>query len=109
MASSLEFVQYAAGQLGEAGEISWKRMFGEYGLYCDGIFFAVICDNCLFVKLTVAGAAAFPQLPHQPPYEGARPYLLVEELDDREWLARLVRCTCAALPAPGARRRRSRM
>ena len=52
MASSLEFVEYAAGQLAGAGEITWKRMFGEYGLYCNGLFFAVICDNQLFVKMT---------------------------------------------------------
>ena len=41
MASSLEFVQYAADQLSDAGTISYRKMFGEYGLYCDGKFLAV--------------------------------------------------------------------
>ena len=54
MASSLEFVEYAAEQLKEAGEIRWKRMFGEFGLYCDGVFFAAVCGSCLLVKLTGA-------------------------------------------------------
>ena len=46
MASHKAFVDYITEQLGGAGEIRAKPMFGEYGLYCDGQFFAVICDPC---------------------------------------------------------------
>ena len=42
MASSEEFVCYVCGQLADAGKITCKRMFGEYGLWCDGKFFATI-------------------------------------------------------------------
>ena len=38
MASSIEFVQYAAEQMSDVGEITYRKMFGEYGLYCGGIF-----------------------------------------------------------------------
>ena len=51
MASHQDFVDYVAEQLREAGIIRSRKMFGEYGLYCDGIFFAVICDNQFFVKV----------------------------------------------------------
>ena len=78
MASSLEFVEYAAGQLAGAGEITWKRMFGEYGLYCNGLFFAVICDNQLFVKMTEAGLQLAPDLPQAQPYNGAKNHFLLE-------------------------------
>ena len=70
MASHKAFVDYITEQLGGAGEIRAKTMFGEYGLYCDGQFFAVICEDQLFLKCTPQGEAAFPHLPKAPPYPG---------------------------------------
>ena len=52
MASKIEFVEYVADQLRDAGTITYKKMFGEYGLYCDGKIFAVVCKDQLFVKIT---------------------------------------------------------
>ena len=66
MASHPDFVDYVAEQLREAGTIRSRKMFGEYGLYCDDVFFAVICDDQLFVKITPQGEAAFPALPKAP-------------------------------------------
>ena len=56
---------------GRPGPSAAGKMFGEYGLYCDGVFFAVICGDQFFVKVTPAGEAAFPNLPKAPPYEEA--------------------------------------
>ena len=70
MASHQDFVDYVAEQLREAGAIRSRKMFGEYGLYCDGVFFAVICDDQFFVKVTPAGEAAFPHLPKARPMRG---------------------------------------
>ena len=107
MASSKEFVDYVAGQLQGAGSIRSRRMFGEWGLFCDGVFFAVICGNQFFVKITPAGEAAFPGLSKAPPYEGARDYFLVEEVDDPDQMARLARLTCEALGSdPRGKRRK---
>ena len=102
MASHREFVEFISEQLKEAGCIRARPMFGEYGLYCDGMFFAVICDDQLFVKPTPQGEAAFPQLPKEPPY------LLAEDVDDREGLTRLVQVTCEALRAQSVRKRRKK-
>lgn len=60
MASHQDFVDYVAEQLAEAGTIRSRKMFGEYGLYCNEVFFAVICDDQLFVKVTPAGRRPFP-------------------------------------------------
>lgn len=100
MASHQDFVDYVAEQLREAGAIRSRKMFGEYGLFCDGIFFAVICGDQLFVKATPEGEAAFPDLPKAPPYEGARDYLWVEDVDDRDTMTALTRLTCLALQDP---------
>lgn len=105
MASRLEFVEYVVEQLSEAGTIRWKRMFGEFGLYCDGIYFACVCDDRLLVKQTDAGRALLPAGKTDLPYPGAKPMLLIEELDDRAFLARLARATCAELPPPKARKK----
>lgn len=51
MASSKEFVEYAMEQLRDVGLVSYRKMFGEYGWYCDGKFLGVICDDQLFVKI----------------------------------------------------------
>ena len=67
MASHQDFVDYVAEQLRESGTIRSRKMFGEYGLYCDDIFFAVICDDQLFIKITPAGEAAFPTCPRFRP------------------------------------------
>lgn len=97
MASHRDFVDYVAEQLGETGAIRSRKMFGEYGLYCDDVLFAVICDDQLFVKVTPEGEAAFPDLPKAPPYEGAKESFLVEDVEDRERLAALTRITSQAL------------
>ena len=103
MASSEEFVRYVCGQLADAGKITCKRMFGEYGLWCDGKFFATIEDNMLCPKITDAGRAMLPDAEIVEPHQGAF-FLNVAELDDRAFLAELVRRTCAELPGPGPRR-----
>ena len=106
MASHPDFVDFVADQLREAGTIRSRKMFGEYGLYCDGVFFAVICDDQFFVKITPEGQAAFPDLPKAPPYEGARDSFLVEDVEDREQMTALVRITCEALKVRPKKKRR---
>lgn len=99
MASSLEFVQYVCGQMALAASVSYRPMFGEYGLFAEGKFFAVICDNQLFFKPTDAGRAAF-SLPESSPHEGAAPYLFLEEPEDAALVSQITRVTLDALPFP---------
>ena len=106
MASSLEFTRYVAEQLSSAGEITWKKMFGEYGLYCDGKLFANVSDDQLFIKITEAGRSLFPGLREAPPYPGAKEYFLIENVDDRDFLTALTLITCQALPEAKKNRRK---
>ena len=55
MASHADFVQYIADQCSGAGEIVTKKMFGDYGIYCNGKIFGLICDDCFYLKPTEAG------------------------------------------------------
>ena len=97
MASHPDFVDYVTEQLQQAGTIRAKKMFGEYGLYCDEVFFAMVCEDQLFLKITPLGEAAFPALPKAPPHEGAKEAFLIEDLEDRALLTALTQATCQAL------------
>ena len=106
MASSLSYVEFTAEQMREAGTITWRRMFGEYGLYCDGKYFGCVCDDRLLVKITPAGEALLPDCPRGIPYEGGGEMLL-PDVENREVLTELVRATCAALPERQPRKKSS--
>jgi TfoX/Sxy family transcriptional regulator of competence genes len=101
MASNQNFVDYVVGQIQNAGEITAKKMFGEYALYSDRKMVALICDNKLFVKPTIAGRAFIGKVVEAPPYEGAKPSFLIEEkVEDTAWLSELIRISAKELPAP---------
>ena len=86
MASKIEFVEFVADQLRQAGDINYKKMFGEYGLYCNGKIFAVICEDQLFIKITESGRNLCPELSEAPPYQGAKNYFLVEDVENQQLL-----------------------
>ena len=100
MASSPDVVEYICFQLRHAGDISFRKMFGDYGLYCGRTFFGLVCDNQLYVKITEPGLKMFPQQEQGCPYPGARPHFLVTELDNDRILSSLVRETCSVLAVP---------
>ena len=105
MASNVDFVQYVVEQCAEAGEIVAKKMFGDYGIYCNVKIFGLICDDCFYVKPTEAGRLVLREVVMRPPYEGAKPYFYVADVDDRVYLSRLVKVTCDALPEPETKRK----
>jgi TfoX/Sxy family transcriptional regulator of competence genes len=107
MASDLDFVEYVVDQIEHAGVVSFRKMFGEYAVYCQGKVVALICDNQLFLRPTAAGRAFIGDVVEAPPYPGAKlSFLIDEQLDDRDWFSRLIRLTEKELPAPKARKKK---
>ena len=100
MASKLELVEYIADQISGAGSIRYRKMFGEYGLYCDERIIGLVCDNQLFLKITDDVKQAYPSLPEAAPYDGAKNHFRIEDLDDWERLTDIVIRTANALPMP---------
>ena len=85
MASDQNFVDFVVGQIENAGVITARKMFGEYGIYADGKLFGVICDNKLFVKPTKSGREFIGDVVEAAPYEGAPLRFMIEdEIEDRE-------------------------
>ena len=106
MASNSDLVQYIAEQCSGAGEIVTRKMFGDYGIYCDGKIFGLICDDCLYIKPTEAGRQMLRSLDLRPPYNGAKDHFFIAEVDDRDYLSALVAATCRELPMPKPKRKK---
>ena len=99
MATDPSFAVYVAEQGQGAGEVVAKRMFGEYGLYVDGTFVGMLCDDQCFLKPTDEVRALLAAVDLAPPYPGAKPHLrLGVELEDPTRFAELLARTAAALP-----------
>ena len=109
MASDQEFVDFVLDQIENAGEITAKKMFGEYGIFSNGKIFALVCDNKLFIKPTRSGRAFIKDVVEAPPYPGAKPSFLIEDkIEDREWLSELVRISLKELPEPKPKKRKKK-
>jgi len=106
MASNADFVQYIADQCSGAGEISVKKMFGDYGIYCDGKIFGLVCDDCFYLKPTEAGRALLRTVQLCSPYDGAKDYFLIADVDDRDYLSALVSETLKYLPEPKPKKKK---
>lgn len=102
MGTRAETMEFLADQLGALPNIRYRKMFGEYGLYCDEKVVAFICDDELFVKPTDAGRAYIGEPDEAPAYPGSKLYFRVsgDRWEDREWLTGLIDATAAVLPTP---------
>lgn len=107
MPSDQKFVDFIIDQIKNSGEITAKKMFGEYGIYADGKIFGLICDNKLFFKPTESGRKFIGNVVEKPPYEGAKPSFLIEEkIEDGDWLSKLVQISLMELPDPKPKRKK---
>ncbi len=98
MASKQSSADFVVDQLSPLGEITAKKMFGEFGLYCNGTFFGLICDDHCFIKPTEAGRQFIRDPLEAAPYPNAKPHFLVDDhLDNGPWMCDLVRTTTIAL------------
>lgn len=104
MASTIEYTEFIVSQLQGAGMITYKKLFGEYGLWRQGKFFGTVEDNQFYVKITRAGQTLLPDAEPVAPHGGEPGMYRVEELEDRDFLAKLVVETCAELPEPRPRK-----
>ena len=101
MASEQKFVDFIINQIDFLDHVTYKKMFGEYGLYFNDKLFALVCDNKLFIKPTEYVRVYINDVVEASPYPGAKPSFLIEKkLDDREWLQKLVKITVDELPEP---------
>ena len=100
MASSKEYLDFILGQLSALEDITYRAMMGEYVIYYKGKIVGGIYDDRFLVKPVKAAIAYMPAAVYELPYEGAKEMLLVDEVDDSEYLTGLFETMYDELPKP---------
>ena len=100
MASSKDYLDYILDQLSGLDDISYRTMMGEYIIYYRGQVVGGIYDDRFLVKPTKSAAAMMPNADVELPYEGAKGMLLVDNVDNKDFLRELLETMYEELPAP---------
>ena len=98
MATSKEYLIFIEEQLSGVEGITYRQMMGEYIVYYNGRIAAYICDNRFLVKPVPAAVAMLPGAIYEPPYEGAKDMILVENVDDSNLMKKLFYAIYDELP-----------
>jgi len=106
MASSKDYLEFILDQLSPLDEITYRAMMREYILYYRGKIVGGIYDDRLLVKSTKASNALIPNPTLEPPYEGAKEMILVEDVDSSEFLVQLFEDMYDELPAPKPKKKK---
>ena len=106
MASSQGYLQFVLEQLSELNEISYRAMMGEFILYYRGKIVGGIYDDRLLVKPVKSAIAYMKNPSYQLPYDGAKEMLLVDNIDNKEYLAGLFNVMYDELPAPTVKKKK---
>lgn len=106
MASSKEFVNFVLEQLSGLEQVSSRAMMGEYIIYYKERIVGGIYDNRFLVKPVDSALALMPDAPWELPYEGAKKMLMVENLDDRDFLEKLLKEMYDELPLPKKKKKK---
>ncbi|MFR7820561.1 TfoX/Sxy family protein [Candidatus Pseudoruminococcus sp.] len=106
MASSKEYLQFILEQLSSLEEITYRAMMGEFIIYYRGKIVGGVYDNRLLVKPTKSAISYMPTVSYELPYEGTKEMLLVDEVDNKEFLTGLFDAIYDELPTPKSKRKK---
>ena len=100
MATDREYIDFIMERLSGLGDVSCRQMMGEYIIYHHGKIAAYLCDDRLLVKPVPSAAKMMPNAKYEPPYDGAKDMILVEDIDDKDFLTNLFNSMYSELPEP---------
>lgn len=104
MASSKEYLDFILEQVSELDNISYKAMMGEFIIYYNGKIIGGIYDDRLLVKPVQSAINYMPNAEYELPYDGAKKMLLVDNVDNKEYLTGLLNVMYDELPAPKSKK-----
>jgi TfoX/Sxy family transcriptional regulator of competence genes len=107
MASSKDYLDFILGQLSELEEITYRAMMGEFIIYYRSKIVGGIYDDRLLVKPVKSAISYMPTVLYELPYKGAKEMLLVDEVDNKEFLAGLFNAMYEELPEPKPKKKKS--
>lgn len=100
MASSKEYLDFVLEQLSELDEIPYRAMMGEFIIYYRGKIVGGVYDDRFLVKPVKAAKDMMPEAELELPYEGAKEMLLVDNIENKDFLKELLEAMYGELPAP---------
>ena len=106
MASSKEYLDFILEQLSELNDITYKAMMGEYIIYYRGKIIGGVYDDRQLVKPVKSAIRYMPTATYELPYDGAKEMLLVDELDNKEFLVELFNAMYEELPTPKVKKKK---
>ncbi|MDD6435569.1 MAG: TfoX/Sxy family protein [Clostridiales bacterium] len=106
MASSKEYLDFLLEQLSELTDITYKSMMGEYIIYYQGKIVGGIYDDRFLVKPVKSAIKLMPNADYELPYEGAKEMLLVDDVDNKDFLVELFNSMYEELPAPKVKKKK---
>ena len=106
MASSKEYLNFILEQLSELEDITYRTMMGEYIIYYHGKIVGGIYDDRLLVKPVKSAIEYMPNAEYELPYEGAKEMLLVDDVDNKEYLTGLFNSMYDELPTPKPKKKK---
>ncbi len=105
MASTKEYLDFVLEQLSGLEDITFRAMMGEFIIYYRGKIVGGIYDNRFLVKNIKASREKMPEAVLELPYEGAKEMLLVDDVENREFLRELFDAMYEVLPEPKKKKR----
>ena len=106
MASSKEYLNFISEQLSDLEEITYRSMMGEYIIYYRGKIVGGIYDDRFLVKPAKSAIAYMPNAKYEVPYDGAKEMLLVDDIDNKDFLTGLFNSMYDELPAPKPKKKK---
>ena len=106
MVSSKEYLDFILEQVSELDNVSYKAMMGEFIIYYKGKIIGGIYDDRLLVKPVQSAINYIPNAVYELPYDGAKEMLLVDEVDNKEFLIGLFDAMYDDLPAPKPKKKK---
>ena len=106
MSSSKEYLQFILEQLTDLDEITYRPMMGEFIIYYRGKIIGGIYDDRLLVKPVKSAIDYMPSASYELPYDGAKEMLLVDEVENKEYLAGLFKAMYDELPMPKSKKKK---
>ena len=106
MASSKDYLDYILEKLSGLEDIRYRAMMGEYILYYREKVVGGIYDDRFLIKNVKSARERMPDASLEHPYEGAKEMLLVENVEDKEFLTGLFKAIYDDLPAPKPKKKK---
>jgi len=109
MSTSQSTIDFILDQLAELDNVSARKMFGEYALYCEGRVVGLVCDDTLFIKITIPGKNFVGEYYQEGcAYPGAKVSMQIDgdQLEDSDWISQLIKITAANVPLPKPKKKK---